>query len=324
MTQNFISFVNHLLSYENQRLLINKQRPELINMPFRFNIDASVLISLTDKVIPIFKKESNLLELTAPINLFGDIHGQFLDMIRFLKMTGLPPHQKFLFMGDYVDRGQNSIEVVTLLFALKILYPEQVFILRGNHECPDVNMGYGFYQECEQRFNNKEHPNLGLKVFNCINQALMTLPIAAVINKKVFCVHGGLSPKLKYIQDINNINRFMKIPDNGILCDLLWSDPSSNDKGWDYSQRGVSFTYNEQVLDEFLKVNNLELVCRAHQMVNDGFKFFNNNKLITLFSAPNYCGSCGNDGAVMKINENLECSFMIIKPMNKQIEIKKN
>lgn len=321
MTQNFVSFVNHLLSYEHQRTLIHKQKPELEHIPFRFNIEANTMINLANKAIPIFKAESNLLEISAPINLFGDIHGQFLDMVRFMKMTGLPPQQKFLFMGDYVDRGPNSIEVIALLFAIKILHPEQVFILRGNHECPDVNRGYGFFEECSQRFDTAEDPKLGTKVFDSINQALMSLPVSALINNKIFCVHGGLSPKLKHVHDINKIDRFTKIPDSGILCDLLWSDPSSNNKGWTHSQRGVSYTYNEQVLDEFMNINNLDLVCRAHQMVNDGFKFFNNNKLITLFSAPNYCGECGNDGAVMNISNNLECSFMVIKPMNKKTNV---
>ena len=102
------------------------------------------------------------------------------------------------------------------------------------------------------------------------------------------------------------------------MCDLLWADPDSNSNGWSHSQRGVSYTFNEQVLDEFLKHNNIELVCRAHQLVNDGYQFSNNNKLVTLFSAPNYCGACGNDGAVMKINDKFECSFLVIKPINKK------
>lgn len=315
---NFVSFVNHLLTYEKQRELINAKNPDYIDKPFRFNITSDVMINLSKKVIDIFKEEKNMLEISAPINLFGDIHGQYLDMVRFLKMTGLPPNQKFLFLGDYVDRGPNSIEVVALLFAMKILYPDKVFILRGNHECPDVNKGYGFYDECIQRFSQGPDQNLGLKVFNTINKTLCAIPIAALIDKKVFCIHGGLSPNLKNIQDINNINRFSKIPDNGPLCDLLWADPDSNKNGWSHSQRGVSYTFNEQVLDEFMNHNNIELVCRAHQLVNNGYQFFNNNKLITLFSAPNYCGSCGNDGAVMKIDENFQCSFMIIKPINKK------
>jgi serine/threonine-protein phosphatase PP1 catalytic subunit len=313
---NFVSFVNHLLTYEKQRELINAKNPNFINKPFRFNINADVLINLSKKVIQIFKEEKNLLELTVPINLFGDIHGQFLDMVRFLKMTGLPPNEKLLFLGDYVDRGPNSIEVVALLFAMKILYPDKVFILRGNHECPDVNKGYGFFDECVQRFSNKGDINPALKVFNAINDALCAIPIAALINKKVFCTHGGLSPNLKNISDINKINRFSKIPDKGPMCDLLWADPDSNSEGWSHSQRGVSYTFNEKVLDEFMNHNDIELMCRAHQLVNDGYQFFNNKKLITLFSAPNYCGSCGNDGAVMKINENFQCSFLVIKPIN--------
>ena len=141
------------------------------------------MINLSNKVIQIFKNEKNMLELNVPINLFGDIHGQYIDMVRFLTMTGLPPNQKFLFLGDYVDRGPNSIEVIALLFGMKILYPDKVFILRGNHECPDVNKGYGFYEECCQRFNDNNDRKADL-VFQSINKALCTLPIAALINNK--------------------------------------------------------------------------------------------------------------------------------------------
>lgn len=322
MSKSFIAFVNHLLTFDTQYNLIINKSPQYINSPFRFNINSSVLNALSVKAKEIFDKEPNVLEINVPIYIFGDIHGQFQDFIRFLKMTGLPPNNKFLFMGDYVDRGSNSVEVLCLLFALKILYPRHVYILRGNHECKNVNMNYGFYQECCERFN--DHSINGHDTFMNINNTLQSIPLAAVINKKVFCVHGGLSPNLKKVSDINKINRFQSIPDEGLLCDLLWSDPKSDRNEWTPSSRGVSYNFNEKVIDKFLEDNELELICRAHQMVVNGFSFFNNNKLVTIFSAPNYCGSCGNDGAVMKINNNLECSFMIIKPVNNKSKISNN
>lgn len=315
MSKNLISFVNHLLTYDSQYNTIIKNNQKIKGHPFRFNINSNTMNALALKCKKIFSNEPNVLKIDNPIYLYGDIHGQFQDLIRFLKTTELPPKSTLLFMGDYVDRGNNSIEVVALIFAMKILYPNNVFVLRGNHECSNVNMSYGFYQECKSRFNNVlENDN----PYYTINNALMSLPLAAVIGGKVFCVHGGLSPELKFLSDIDKLDRFQKIPDSGLLADLLWSDPKSTERDWVENERGISYYYNEKAIDKFLMDNNLELICRAHQMVVNGYNFFNNNRLVTIFSAPNYCGSCGNDGAVMKINENFECSFIVIKPINRK------
>ena len=322
--KNFVNFINHLLTFNKQMDLIKKQSQQSQQsqqnktntvLPFRFNISSRVIIKLCELVKPILQGEPNIIDINAPINVFGDIHGQFSDMIHFLEMTGLPPNNKFLFMGDYVDRGNNSIEVCALLFSMKILFPESIQILRGNHECPEVNSMYGLLTECETRFGDESR-----LVFNKINEVLCVLPLCAIINKKIFCVHGGISPHLKTIDDVRKINRFGIIPDKGLLCDLMWADPSyaSPDK-WGNNARGISCTYNPDAVIMFLKNNNLQLLCRAHQLVSDGYKFAVNNKLITIFSAPNYCGNCGNDGAVMKISENLVCSFIIIKPTNESI-----
>ena len=311
--ENFISFINHLLTFNKQMALLQSTKPVENNTPFRFNISSRVLVKLCELVKPILKSEPNILELEAPINVFGDIHGQFADMIHFLEMTGLPPNNNFLFMGDYVDRGNNSIEVCALLFAMKIMYPKNIQILRGNHECPEVNSLYGLLNECESRFGNDAK-----LVFDKINEVLCVLPLCAIINQKIFCVHGGISPHLNTLDDIKKLNRFGKIPDSGLLCDLMWSDPSQSSQiqKWGTNSRGISCTYNISAINIFLKTNKLQLLCRAHQLVSEGYKFFGNNKMITVFSAPNYCGSCGNDGAVMKVNENLVCSFIIIKPTN--------
>ena len=309
--KNFINFINHLLTFNKQKELLYATNPLEKDKPFRFNINSRVIIKLCDLVLPILKGEPNMLILEAPTYVFGDIHGQFSDMIHFLEMTGLPPNNKFLFMGDYVDRGNNSIEVCALLFAMKILFPDSIQILRGNHECPEVNALYGLLTECESRFGNDSK-----LVFNKINEVLCVLPICAIINNKIFCVHGGISPNLKNIEDINKINRCGKIPNSGVLCDFMWSDPSNSNELWGPNARGISYTYNTQSITTFLKNNKLQLLCRAHQLVSDGYKFGANNKIITVFSAPNYCGNCGNDGAVMKITEKLVCSFIIIKPTN--------
>lgn len=303
--------------------LLQKHNKNISNedkkLPFRFNISSRVIIKLCDLVLVIFKNEPNILYIDAPLYVFGDIHGQFSDLIHFLELTGLPPDNKFLFMGDYVDRGNNSIEVCMLLFAFKILYPNNVYLLRGNHECPEVNALYGLLEECESRYGNEAKI-----VFTKVNEVLCAIPLCAIVNKKIFCVHGGISPYLNKLSDIDEINRFCAIPDTGLLCDLMWSDPSPNPEKWGINSRGVSCTYNPETVATFLKNNKLQLICRAHQLVGEGYKFFGNNKLVTVFSAPNYCGNCGNNGALMKITEKLECSFIIIKPTNDETTIKRN
>ena len=312
--QSLVSFINHLLTFNNQHSSVKEQFPGAAHLPFRFNIKSSIMANLADKCKAILTQEPNLLRLEAPFYIFGDIHGQFDALIRFLEMTGLPDESKLLFMGDYVDRGPNSIEVLALLFALKLRFPNKVYLLRGNHECPEVNKEYGFYEECVNRYGLSEGENL----FNQLNDTLLTIPIAATINDKIFCVHAGISPDLKKLDQLNGFNRRVNIPSNGILCDIMWSDPKFGLKTWsENNSRGISYHYGEDTLMEFLNNNGLDLMCRAHQLVVNGYQFFCNNRMVTIFSAPNYCGECGNDGAVMKMTADLECSFQIIKPVNK-------
>lgn len=143
------------------------------------------------------------------------------------------------------------------------------------------------------------------------------MPVSAIIEEKIICMHGGLSPDLIDIQQINSITRPTDVPDNGMLCDLLWADPDSNIKGWDESERGVSYVFGAEVVTNFLKRNDLDLIVRAHQVVEDGYEFFNKRKLVTIFSAPNYCGEFNNSGAMMNIDESLNCSFQVLRPSEK-------
>ena len=210
-------------------------------------------------------------------------------------------------MGDYVDRGEQSIETICLLLAYKIKFEENFFILRGNHECGSINRIYGFYDECKRRYNLKIWKNF-VDLFNC-------LPIAACIDDKIFLVHGGLSPELKNIDEIKKIMRPTDVPEEGLLCDLLWSDPDQDNtaKDWGTNDRGVSVTFSENVLAKFLENNDLDLFCRAHQVVEEGYEFFGDKELVTIFSAPNYCGEFDNSAAIMSVDENLMCSFKIFK-----------
>ena len=208
-------------------------------------------------------------------------------------------------MGDYVDRGKQSIECICLLLAYKIKYDENFFLLRGNHECGSINRIYGFFDECKRRYNVKLWKSF-VDLFNC-------LPIAASIDDKILLVHGGLSPELKKVEQLQKIVRPTDIPEDGLLCDILWSDPDQNVKGdWGPNDRGVSVTFSQKTLEKFLENNNLDLLCRAHQVVEEGYEFFGDRQLVTVFSAPNYCGEFDNSGAIMDVDEDLMCSFKII------------
>ncbi|KAJ6393622.1 hypothetical protein OIU77_022955 [Salix suchowensis] len=201
----------------------------------------------------------------------GDVHGQFSDLLRLFEYGGYPPEANYLFLGDYVDRGKQSVETICLLLAYKIKYKENFFLLRGNHEY-----------------------------------------------EKILCMHGGLSPELKYLDQIRNIARPVDVPDHGLLCDLLWADPDKDMEGWGENDRGVSYTFGADKVVEFLRKQDLDLVCRAHQVVEDGYEFFAKRHLVTIFSAPNYCGEFDNAGAMMSVDETLTCSFQILKASEKK------
>ncbi|CAJ0897007.1 11696_t:CDS:10 [Entrophospora sp. SA101] len=256
----------------------------------------------------VFLSQPTLIELTPPVKIVGDVHGQYSDLIRLFDMCGFPPNANYLFLGDYVDRGKQSLETILLLLCYKIKYPENFFLLRGNHECANVTRVYGFYDECKRRSNIKTWKTF-VDVFNC-------LPIAAVVANKIFCVHGGLSPDLSSMDEIRGIRRPTEIPDYGLLNDLLWSDPSETAIDWEDNERGVSYCFGKAIIHDFLNRHDFDLVCRAHMVVEDGYEFFNERTLVTVFSAPNYCGEFDNFGAVMSVNEELLCSFELLKPLD--------
>ena len=251
-----------------------------------------------------------LLELEAPIKICGDVHGQYYDLLRLFEYGGFPPEANYIFLGDYVDRGKQSLETICLLLAYKIKYPENFFVLRGNHECASINRIYGFYDECKRRF--------GIKLWKTFTDCFNCLPCAAVIDEKIFCTHGGLSPELTSLDQVKRIVRPTDVPDTGLLCDLLWSDPDKDIDGWGENDRGVSFTFGEDIVAQFLNKHDLDLICRAHQVVEDGYEFFARRQLVTLFSAPNYCGEFDNAGAMMSVDDTLMCSFQILKPAEKR------
>lgn len=221
--------------------------------------------------------------------------------MRLFEYGGFPPESNYLFLGDYIDRGKQSLECICLLLAYKIKYPENFFLLRGNHECASINRVYGFYDECKRR-----HSIRLWKVFtDCFN----CLPVAALIDDKILTMHGGLSQDLVEVETIKNLVRPTDVPDTGLLCDLLWSDPDKDTPLWGENERGVSYTFGSQVVTDFLQRNDLDLICRAHQVVEDGYEFFAKRQLVTIFSAPNYCNEFDNCASMMSVDEDLMCSF---------------
>ncbi|KAF2755159.1 serine/threonine protein phosphatase [Pseudovirgaria hyperparasitica] len=256
----------------------------------------------------MFLSQPALLELDAPVKIVGDVHGQYTDLIRMFEMCGFPPSSNYLFLGDYVDRGKQSLETILLLLCYKLKFPENFFLLRGNHECANVTRVYGFYDECKRRCTVKVWKAF-IDTFNC-------LPIASIVAGKIFCVHGGLSPSLSHMDDIRQIARPTDVPDYGLLNDLLWSDPADMETDWESNERGVSYCFGKKVIMEFLQRHDFDLVCRAHMVVEDGYEFFNDRILVTVFSAPNYCGEFDNWGAVMSVSGELLCSFELLKPLD--------
>jgi serine/threonine-protein phosphatase PP1 catalytic subunit len=197
------------------------------------------------------------------------------------------------------------------MFALKISFPNNFFMLRGNHECSYINKQFGFYDECIEIYD--------LNVWHIFSDVFNCLPAAAVIDGKVFCVHGGISPELTDLSQIRNVERPLEVPEEGLLCDLLWADPDPSVEDWDANERGTSYVFGAQALNDFLQRFDFDLVCRAHQAVTGGYEFAfpGNPGIVTLFSAPNYCG-WDNKGAVLHVDDNLYCSFTVLEPIESE------
>lgn len=208
---------------------------------------------------------------------------------------------------DYVDRGTNSIEILCLLFAFKVKYPDKVFLLRGNHESETMNHLYGFCDECFRRYS--------ASLYSHFAECFKYMPLCALVGTRILCMHGGLSPHIRSLDDISSIERPYDVPDEGLVCDLLWSDPKRNQaQRWCPNDRGISYTFSEEVVFDFLEKFHLDLICRAHQVMDDGYEFFADTGMLTIFSAPNYAGELSNSGAVLSVNRDLLCTLHVLRP----------
>jgi serine/threonine-protein phosphatase PP1 catalytic subunit len=289
----------------------SKDNPKLVD------IKESEIHKICNSVINIFRDEPSMVDITSPAYIVGDIHGQFQDLIRVFNCCGFPDTAKYIFLGDYVDRGKQSLETICLLYLYKIKYPTNIYILRGNHECSSINKIYGFYDECKKR--------VSIKAWKMFCDTFLFIPFCALLEEKIFCCHGGLGPDFLIIDQARNLKKPSDIPDEGIVCDLCWADPSDNIVGdFGFNERGVSVTFSAEYVKKFIEKNNLDLICRAHQVMEEGYEFFADQYLVTVFTAPNYTGEFDNNGSVMYVDENLMCSFHVLKSKaNKMKELEK-
>ena len=240
------------------------------------------------------------------MTICGDTHGQFYDLLELFDIGGRCPETNYLFMGDYVDRGYQSIETLCLLLCLKIRYPTRIYLTRGNHESTEITQLYGFYDECIKKYNNAN-------VWKSFTELFNLLPLAAIVDKKIFCLHGGLSPEIKTLDQIRELDRKKDIPNAGAMCDLLWSDPEER-TGWGVSPRGAGYIFGADISKKFLSTNDLMMINRAHQLVMKGFSWSHDNSVCTLFSAPNYCYRCGNQAGIMEISDNFKNNIQQFEP----------
>lgn len=268
---------------------------------------ANLLIQLCTAVGQIFKSEPVMIRSSDPAIVIGDIHGHLIDIARIFINFGYPPSQRYLFLGDFVDRGEFSTECITLIYALKYLYPNHVLIIRGNHEFVSTSIGGGFAAEIEQLY-----PRKGL--FDYFIQSFEYMPLSALLFEKILCMHGGICPELYSIEQLDKIVRPISDFEDPLNCGIVWSDPSFTIPDFMPSRRGTGWLFGVEALTDFLENNNLTTIIRGHECVENGYEWCFNKQLLTVFSASNYCGTSMNKAAVVSVR-----SEDIIEPI--QIDV---
>lgn len=277
------------------------------------HVTEETVYDLCLKAQELFMSEANVTHVDTPVTICGDIHGQLHDLLTLFDKSGGVEQNKYIFLGDFVDRGFYSLESFLLLLCYKLRYPDRITMIRGNHETRQITKVYGFYDEIVRKYGNSNVWRYCCEVFDYLS-------LGAIINGRVFCVHGGLSPDVTTINQIRAIDRKQEVPHEGAMCDLLWSDPDEVST-WSLSPRGAGFLFGKNEVDQFLHKNEFELIARAHQLVMEGYKEMFDGGLVTVWSAPNYCYRCGNVAAVLRIEDDLDRNYMIFEAVPAQDDV---
>lgn len=283
---------------------------DLINNPQKISKLKFDNVSIILKtVIKIFKEENLLLEFhvnkeTDLVYVIGDIHGNLEALIELIKIISKDPPKLVIFLGDIVDRGSKQLECLLIIFALKILYPSKYYIIRGNHENLEMNQYYGFFQDFVSRFNDQTKFNEIINVYN-------SLPICASINDTILCLHGGIPQDFEILNKIKgrkckDFSELFALNAQGIY-QIMWNDPKSELQGFSDSFRGPGIKFfGNDVFELFMKYNNLKYLIRSHECFPEGYRWFFNNRLLSIFSSANYRGGYSPNPASYAIIKNNE------------------
>ena len=258
-----------------------------------------ILKSLCERAAKIFSEERTVLQINQDVTVVGDLHGHILDLFRILKVLGFPPTQKYLFLGDLVDRGEFSTETAILILTMKVLWPSSVFLIRGNHEFSEMWEHCGFLRELQLVYPGSNASDLFQTAFACI-------PIGAIVNKRTLCIHGGIGPTLKEVRMLQNLYRPIYTFDQGVVTDVLWSDPCEDVEEFEPSFRGTGFRFGKSVLWKFMEDNGLDLLVRGHECIESGVQYTLGSKAVTVFSASSYCNTMTNKAGVMTLKKSGE------------------
>lgn len=265
---------------------------KVLNKQIPTETEVSALCSI---VTDILINEPNIPYVPSPITIVGDVHGQYHDLLNIFELYGSPKDNKFVFLGDIVDRGVESVETIICLLAYKSLYPENVYLVRGNHESKKISSIYGFFDEVYSKYGTSS-------VYRSITDVFQYFLMAVVVDGRYFCVHGGISSTHSGIDFFSRLQRFNLVPEKQPIADLFWSDPGQR-PGFEKNMRGTGHFYGHDTVQSFLIVNNFHCVIRSHQIAMEGYKYnFKDESCVTVWSAPNYCYRCGNLASVLSIN----------------------
>lgn len=272
-------------------------------------IDTEQILRLLNDIDEILSLDKIIIKVPSTVMVVGDIHGNINDLLRIFQEFGYPPKSKYLFLGDYVDRGENSFEVITLLFALKLRFPNNIYLLRGNHEIQHISQAYGFLDELKYKYSSM--------LFYAFHSVFMQLPLVALVGERIICLHGGISSKVKKISDLEKLEKPDEINEGTICADIVWSDPKQQKEEYSPNLRGCGFYFNHIALHKFLQANDLDLLIRSHEFCDGcAFPYDESSECITVFSNTDYCGK-KNNASVINVN-GFEVTKKDIKYLNKE------